>query len=290
LPKNLARRALIVCLPAVVVAVFAVGLTTLLNSGLPIALYWRYLVWNAPDLSTGERLRIIGGRGFVSLKSQEAGASLWRTPIGDFWGSSNEEPLLEFLLEEQVAYRIYSNEIVKVAKGDVVLDVGSHLGVFTRVALNAGARKVVCFEPNPETTAFFTRTFAQEQKSGRVVLIQAAAMDKPGRLSFETGPSDNSGTAHVAGKGEISVEAVTIDQIVAQLGLDAVDFVKMDIEGAELVALKGARKTIERFQPKLAIALYHKPKDVDEIPACIRSIEPRYAFKKRGQEGMFYVR
>lgn len=50
----------------------------------------------------------------------------------------------------------------------------------------------------------------------------------------------------------------------------------MDIEGAELDALKGAEKTIEQFRPKLAISLYHKREDLYEIPIWIKSIMPNY--------------
>jgi hypothetical protein len=48
-----------------------------------------------------------------------------------------------------------------------------------------------------------------------------------------------------------------------------IDFVKMDIEGAELSAIKGAASSIRKFKPKLAISLYHKPTDIFEIPLYI---------------------
>jgi len=57
---------------------------------------------------------------------------------------------------------------------------------------------------------------------------------------------------------------------------EKITFIKMDIEGAELSALKGAKKTIQKYMPKLAICVYHKPQDLWEIPLYIRAINPEY--------------
>ncbi|HEY8097641.1 MAG TPA: FkbM family methyltransferase, partial [Methylobacter sp.] len=57
-----------------------------------------------------------------------------------------------------------------------------------------------------------------------------------------------------------------------------VDFIKMDIEGAELAALKGASESIQKFKPRLAISLYHRLSDFIDIPSEIRRLHPEYRF------------
>lgn len=77
---------------------------------------------------------------------------------------------------------------------------------------------------------------------------------------------------------EKTVEADRLDHI---LEGKLVTFIKMDIEGAELRALKGARRILEEQKPKLAICLYHKVQDFWEIPSYLRKIVPEYRFEVR---------
>jgi len=71
---------------------------------------------------------------------------------------------------------------------------------------------------------------------------------------------------------QAQIPVKTIDSLVKAGQIERVDFIKMDIEGYELRALKGADETIRRFKPKLAISVYHKPEDLAEIPLYIRSL------------------
>ena len=70
----------------------------------------------------------------------------------------------------------------------------------------------------------------------------------------------------------------TIDSLVTSEDIQRVDFLKMDIEGSELAALRGAEKTLQQFKPRLAISIYHKFGDFFEIPLFLQSLSLGYRF------------
>jgi FkbM family methyltransferase len=74
----------------------------------------------------------------------------------------------------------------------------------------------------------------------------------------------------------LQAQLTTIDQIVNELAQPRVDFIKMDIEGAEVNALHGARETLRRFRPRLAIAMEHKPDEETAIPNAVRAVKSDY--------------
>ncbi len=82
--------------------------------------------------------------------------------------------------------------------------------------------------------------------------------------------------------GDDSKSYVELDTLDSILPKDTIPtFIKMDIEGAELKAIDGARKQIEKNKPKLAISIYHKPEDIWEIPLKILEINDSYTFYLR---------
>jgi hypothetical protein len=81
--------------------------------------------------------------------------------------------------------------------------------------------------------------------------------------------------------GEVVVETDSIDNV---LGGKRATLIKMDIEGAELAALKGAEGTIKAWKPKMAICIYHKKEDLWEIQDYIQRIVPEYKFYIRAYE------
>lgn len=79
----------------------------------------------------------------------------------------------------------------------------------------------------------------------------------------------------------MKIRTLSIDGLVEREQLKRLDFIKMDIEGAELAALKGAEQSIRRFRPKLAISVYHQLQDFWEIPQWIDSLGLGYRFHLR---------
>lgn len=84
---------------------------------------------------------------------------------------------------------------------------------------------------------------------------------------------DSSSTICDCGEGDITGTVKKLDDI---LKGEKVTFIKMDIEGAEVGALKGGSHIIKKQTPKLAICIYHSPEDMLEIPMQIKELVPEY--------------
>ena len=134
-------------------------------------------------------------------------------------------------------------------------------------------KHIYAFEPKPE----FYQSLSETIKSKgikNITLFPKGLYDKNSILSFS-----GNGAAFGVSKDHLGEEiSVTkLDDCLAPN--EKVTFIKMDIEGAELSALIGAKKTIQKFKPKLAISIYHKPKeDLIDIPAYILKLVPEYKF------------
>jgi FkbM family methyltransferase len=168
-----------------------------------------------------------------------------------------------------------------VRPGDIVVDVGAHVGTFADRALRRGARKVIALEPDPLNRECLTRNFATEIAELRMVIVPQGAWSTNGQLTLHQG-THNSGMSsiiHDDGGATFQIEVTTIDEIVQRLGLPHVDFIKMDIEGAEREALKGAADTLRKFRPRMMLDAYHLPDDPVVLPQVIRTANPAYREK-----------
>lgn len=106
----------------------------------------------------------------------------------------------------------------------------------------------------------------------------AGLAEKDGQAQFAS-LRDSSHIAGKSGPDTLTCQLVGIDNIAKRENLTRIDCIKLDVEGAELSALKGAKETIQRDKPKLIICLYHKPADLYEIPLYLHEIAPEYEFQ-----------
>ena len=218
-------------------------------------------------------------RAFTKVVEKDDHFSRWRTPSGDFWMPTASGDALIYDLGEQER-NIYGNGV---HKGDIVLDAGANVGVFVRKALAAGASKVIAIEPAPENLECLRRNFAAEIADGRVVLYAKGVWDQDDVLKLKIDPNDSAKDTFVRQIDNaqfLEVPLTTIDHLVAELHLPRVDFIKMDIEGAERKAVTGARETLKQFRPRMALCIYHIKGDEVEIPALVRQAVGDYKVSK----------
>jgi FkbM family methyltransferase len=144
-------------------------------------------------------------------------------------------------------------------KADIVLDCGSYVGCFTIIASKlVGAKgKVIAFEPDATS---YRKLLANIElnKLTNVKAINKGVFDKNSKKEFYERTSRGSSFVFESeGMLTKSVDVTTIDNVVKELNLEKIDFIKMDVEGAELQALKGTEKILKTLKPNLAIATYH---------------------------------
>lgn len=87
--------------------------------------------------------------------------------------------------------------------------------------------------------------------------------------------SDGGGGSTISDHGDQHISTVSLDELIHH---HDVNFIKFDVEGAEIPAIRGAAGLIERYRPVLAISLYHRPQDIWEIPELISQICMNYRF------------
>jgi FkbM family methyltransferase len=223
------------------------------------------------------RDRMVAGSHMVEFDS--AGYRLWETPRGRFWMAEKSEQALFYDLAEQ-EMAIYGAGHMAVQPGDVVLDCGANVGVFTRPALDRGAALIVAIEPAPENLECLRRNFKAEIESGRVLVYAKGVWDRedvlPLSVQIGNSASDSLMVKHTGETRVVNVPLTTIDHLVEEINLPRVDYIKMDIEGAELKALEGAQRTLAKWRPRLSLAAYHAPDHPGQIPALVHKALASY--------------
>ena len=144
-------------------------------------------------------------------------------------------------------------------------------------------KKIYAFEPDLRNYNR-CRSVIDKNRIRDIELYRAGLWSNNGILNF-THFGDNGTGSFIESQGEQSVDVLSIDEV---LEGNPVTFIKLDIEGAELEALQGAKASICKYRPKMAICIYHKQQDIFEIPLYIKSLVNEYHFAIRHYSTYLY--
>ena len=140
--------------------------------------------------------------------------------------------------------------------------------------LGAAIEQVYAFEPDRQSFQSLVANARDFHRatSAQVSLWPCAVAERTGTARFH---SDGFESARLDDNGQTTVTTLALDDALATV---MPTDIKMDIEGAELDALKGAEASIRKHRPKLAISLYHNPEDIETIPRYLAGLDLGYRF------------
>jgi FkbM family methyltransferase len=138
------------------------------------------------------------------------------------------------------------------APGSYCFDIGAHIGYYSlRLSKWVGeSGRVFSFEPVPYTYSFLERNLRRNHATN-VTVQQAAIGNREGTVRMAAESGARLGWSTIADSGNLEVRCATVDSEIQRLGLERLDFIKIDVEGFELQALAGAENTIRQMRPKI---------------------------------------
>jgi FkbM family methyltransferase len=151
--------------------------------------------------------------------------------------------------------------------GAVIIDIGAHIGLFSVIAAQVTGKsgKVFAFEPAPSTFALLQKTVVINHEEQVIETHQKAVGKETGKITFfiSDDKADNSNSL-VKYKEDrllhgIDVAVTTIDNFVQEKNINRLDFIKIDVEGAEYDTLQGAVHTLKNLKPVCIVAIHPEP-------------------------------
>ena len=208
--------------------------------------------------------------------------SLYRVPVDGGRAvtlHSHSVDIASVFLLKQYSY-LRATPPVAAQAGDVVLDVGGCWGdTALYLASRVGPRgRVYTFEFDPESLAVMRANLElNPELAERIEIVERPLWSRSGETMGFIGGGRMTRVVPL-GEAERTVETLSLDDFVEHAGVDRVDFMKMDVEGAEAQVLAGGNRTLGRDKPKLAVAAYHEHDDTVQLPATIAATAPEYRF------------
>jgi FkbM family methyltransferase len=136
-----------------------------------------------------------------------------------------------------------------------VIDVGANIGFFTLRFADwvSGTGRVIALEPDPDNFLQLQRIVARSGRSEVVDLFEGAAAETRGTSYLVRNPYHPAD--HRLGEHGVPISAYTLDDLLAERGWPPVSLIKIDVQGAEVRVLKGAKETLRRLHPALYIEI-----------------------------------
>lgn len=167
----------------------------------------------------------------------------------------------------------FVENIIKPQKDAVFLDAGAYLGETVEQFIefqNNEFEQVYSFEMDIDNY----EKIKKENFDDRVKFLNYGLWNKKMILKYDS----NSTSSVIGNQGSKEARCILVDELLKD---KKITFIKMDIEGAEINALEGAKECIIRNKPQLAICVYHKPNDIWKIPFMLKEWVPDYKFYLR---------
>ncbi|HCR53969.1 MAG TPA: hypothetical protein DIW27_06095 [Cytophagales bacterium] len=171
----------------------------------------------------------------------------------------------------------FDEKNVSFLNGEILVDCGAFIGdsIIEYALKNPFYKRIYAYEAFPESFKKCNENLTPLYNDGRISVRQVIVSNKHGWLNFQENALPGSNA--IDENGRLKIESVSLDEDI----LERVSFIKMDIEGAEMLALEGARKHIIEEAPTLAICVYHFPDHLWKIAKLIYSMNPAYSFTLR---------
>jgi FkbM family methyltransferase len=209
----------------------------------------------------------------------------------DLWADAESRELYQQIVRYRVGWnsvdaprpcaggQYFADDVPRSTPPLTWVDCGAFDGDTLATIASLGLRVAAAYAFEPDVTNFArlvtrSREFARTT-SAVISLWPCAVAASTGIVRFR---GDAGEASSIAQDGDAVVSAVAIDDV---LPATAVTDVKMDIEGAEQEALRGAEQLIRRCRPRLAICVYHRPQDLWEIPLFVHGLDLQYDFHLR---------
>jgi len=229
-----------------------------------IPLFWKYPELFLPNMFWEVPQRLVG---------QESAAQAGRD-LFDKAGQSEFDRQLRFhltgdasvLFDPAPGYQYFPGDLIELSDDEVFVDCGAYDGDSVRdfCAVSGGRfRRILAFEPDPEN---FRRLQSSVNDTRIVTRCSAVGAERATLHMSSSGASSS-----VSDYGDVEIECTTLDELLAD---EEPTFIKMDIEGAEIDALRGAAETLRRCRPTLAICVYHAPDHLWRVPLLLNELLP----------------